>query len=182
MMVENILSQGAGITSTLKETAATGASLQGSVNQVAGQVMGGMRDVEIMNSKFKDSAKVDYARGLMEMAQYKDKQWDYNVNQPHIQEMTKYLNDQMAGDANLFGGLTNMADYAFQNNIYKKYYGDSVSGGSGAGAGGTVPPWYTMGNGGIQNGYTFGSTTLPIGANPGDYDLINGKYYKKPGK
>jgi hypothetical protein len=112
-MKENMLSEGAGMTNMLKESSVSGASLQGSVNQLAGNISKQMTGLEIMNSQFKDTARVDYGNALLQMADYKDKQFDFNKNQPYQMAMNEYLNKKNSAEANLFGGMQGLAEYAF---------------------------------------------------------------------
>lgn len=133
LMMENLLSEGAGLLTQLKDTAVSGASLQGSVNSLAGGMMKQMTGIEIMNSQFKDSARVDYANALLQMAEYKDKQWDMNVYRPYTMKMNEYINNRNAGMTNMFNGISGMADYIFQEDMMRKYGGENSKNPGGGG-------------------------------------------------
>lgn len=126
MMEERLFSQGAGLSTQLREAAPSGAMLQGSISGLAGDIMEGLKDIELMDAQFKDSARVDYGRALMEMAEYKDRQWDFNVNQPYVQQLTEYYNKKAASQENILGGLSSMAKYGFlsssdtDNDLFKR--------------------------------------------------------------
>lgn len=114
----NVVSDAEAQMTNIKDVA-SGASLQGQVAATTGNVLSGLREIDILESQFRDQATQQYAEGLGVMAQYEDRAWNLNVREPYLSDLNEYYNQKQAGWQNFTSGLTEIGGYGmslYENN------------------------------------------------------------------
>jgi hypothetical protein len=107
MMRDNMESAFASNMGAVKEVSSGGA-LIGATADMYSELLKGVRDIDIMDAQFRDTAKVDYAGAKMTTAQYQDRAWDENERIPYERDYNEYINQRNAGAQNFFGGMGSM--------------------------------------------------------------------------
>lgn len=140
-MQENLMSTAASQLTSLKEAAPSGAALMGGVSALQEKVIEGARGLDIMDAQFKDQAGLDLARGMMQMAEYRDREYDVNIREPYLLDLNEYYNKKEAGNqniANAFTSLTSLAMMIGDNSDIDQGIQKITQQSESAGAGGTI--------------------------------------------
>jgi hypothetical protein len=149
----------AGNVGAVKEVS-SGGSLIGATADMYGDLLKGVRDIELMDAQFRDTAKTDFAGAKMETAKYRDREWDENERIPYEREYNEFINKRNAGAQNFFGGMGSMGKTFMANQSHNDMMAmiDAIFGTSGSGGEGffnkdnttmdafTIPPRFRGGN------------------------------------
>lgn len=81
------------------------ASALGGVTAITEGLQEGTRKINVAQAGYTSQAELDYSKVLQTVAEYQDKEWEYNVNFPHMEDMNVYYNRMQAGSQNIWGGF-----------------------------------------------------------------------------
>lgn len=111
-MKENLESQGAAAISQARDIG--GSTLLGAVGDVQANISAGTREIDMMEEDFRYQAEGRYLGQLENVAQYRDKEFEYDVADPNERAWNEYYNKRGAGTQNLWsgvsGGLSTLAE------------------------------------------------------------------------
>ena len=102
----------AGAAGDINRTAESGVGALGAMTGLYGKFMNSVRDLGIQSSQVKAMNEQNYllqnAGAQFKQADYQERAWDVNVNQPFQRGMNEYWATKQAGANNLWGGIDQM--------------------------------------------------------------------------
>ena len=102
----------AGAAGDVNRTADSGVGALGAMSGLYGKFMNSVRDLGIQSSQVKAQNEQNYllqnAGAQFKQADYQEREWDVNVNQPFQRGMNEYWALKQAGANNLWGGIDQM--------------------------------------------------------------------------
>ena len=136
LMRESLDSSFASTTGAIKDVASGGALIGGTADAY-GDLLRGVKDIELMESQYIDQAKLGLADAKYSTAQYQDRAYDENVRIPYERDYNEFINMRNAAATNFFGGLNSMGKtfMAHQSNEDMMAMIDKIFGGGGMGGG-----------------------------------------------
>lgn len=99
----------AGAAGDVNRTADSGVGALGAMSGLYGKFMNSVRDLGVQSAQVKANNQREYALqnagAQFQQAEYQDRAWDQNVNQPFQRGMNEYWATKQAGESNLWGGI-----------------------------------------------------------------------------
>lgn len=103
---EELLTDQATNIQALKEAGgASQTQVIGGLSDISENVISGTRDIDLLNLQYKDEKTRETTAALRNMAEYKDKEFEYDVHFPFIQEYGEYLDQRMVNQENIMGAI-----------------------------------------------------------------------------
>jgi len=107
-----------GIASAERLGGASGSAI-GLASEMLGKELEGMNNLAIQESQAQLQAEKALTDQLGTSAQYTDRAFDLNVRRPYEQALAEFFSRRQQGEANLFGGMSDVG-YAGQQQTYNK--------------------------------------------------------------
>ena len=101
---ETLESRGAAAAGQLRDIG--GAAAMGGIGDIQANISAGTREIDMMEEDFRYQAEGRYLGQLENVAQYRDKAFEYNVADPNERAWNEYYNKRAAGTQNLWSGVS----------------------------------------------------------------------------
>lgn len=108
---------GANVANTIgdvnRAASSSGAAL-GAITNVNQRAQEAISDLGIQSAQYRQQQMDKAAEAQRYMADYQEKEWEYNKNLPYQRAMNEYTQKKQAGNANLWGGLEGIGSSVLQ--------------------------------------------------------------------
>ncbi len=121
-MKENLQTQSAAQMGQLRDVASGSGLLMGAT-RLNEDVLSGMRDIDFFNEQYKERAGQMENQALQSIAREKEKAYYQNEQLPYEEKLNEFYNSRVAGQTNMFSGLTELGEYGMAVESNKKLDG-----------------------------------------------------------